>query len=152
MRFAKLRRRSSSTSRKARGELAAAETGKFDDISLLEAVVLFLVILLAAGAVAWLAASIRRLDELQLKREQEAMHDALTTLPNRRYLNDWMKMALAAARRNKQRVVVLYFDLDGFKGVNDRLGHEAGDRVLQTTALRLRSAVRTSTCCPPRRR
>src|SRR5712691_7562249 len=82
--------------------------------------------------------------EQQREEAHKAMHDALTSLPNRRYLGEWLAMALAAARRSGQPLVVLYFDLDGFKSVNDRFGHEAGDRVLQVTASRLRQTLRTS--------
>lgn len=126
----------------ARSALAAEEADIFARMSALGAIVFVLILALVAVAIRWLSVSIRRLDDLQLQREREAMHDALTALPNRRYLNDWMKMTLAAARRGRQRVVVLYFDLDGFKPVNDRFGHEAGDRVLQVVAQRLRGAVR----------
>lgn len=129
--------------RRMRAALVAKEAMKFHQVSVLGSVVVVLMILLIAGAVGWLSLSIRRLDSLQRAREQEAMHDVLTTLPNRRYLNEWLKIALAAARRNGKRLVLLYFDLNGFKGVNDRLGHAAGDRVLQVTAERLRGCVRS---------
>src|SRR5712691_8997208 len=82
--------------------------------------------------------------EQQREEAHKAMHDALTSLPNRRYLSEWLAMALAAARRGGQPLAILFFDLDGFKSVNDRFGHEAGDRVLQTTAERLRRTLRTS--------
>lgn len=130
--------------RGGRAGLAAAETRKFRELSRLGAIAAVLLILMTATAIYWLSASIRRINELQRRREQEAMHDALTSLPNRRYLNEWLRMALAAAQRGGKRLVLLYFDLDGFKGVNDRFGHEAGDRVLQVTAQRLRGTLRTS--------
>ncbi len=79
-------------------------------------------------------------------REEEiqylAMHDALTGLPNRRLLEDRLDHSLVAARRNRQQVAVMLLDLDGFKSVNDRHGHEAGDRVLREVARRLRGVVR----------
>lgn len=130
--------------RDGRAALAATETRKFRDLSQLGAIAAVLLILMTATAIYWLSASIRRINELQLRREREAMHDARTSLPNRRYLNEWLRMALAGAQRGGKRLVLLYLDLDGFKGVNDRLGHEAGDRVLQVTAERLRRTMRAS--------
>jgi diguanylate cyclase (GGDEF)-like protein len=130
--------------RRERAAVVAEEAMKYGQVSLLDSIVILLIMLLVAAAVGGLSFSIRRLEELQMRREKEAMHDALTALPNRRYLGEWLNMAIAAAARAGDRLVLLYFDLDGFKGVNDRLGHEAGDRVLQATAERLRGAVRSS--------
>jgi diguanylate cyclase (GGDEF)-like protein len=117
---------------------------KFDQTIVLGATLIALILLLVAVAVGRLSVTIRRLDALQRMREREAMHDPLTALPNRRYLLDWLRIAVAAAQRGGRRLALLYFDLDGFKEVNDRLGHEAGDRVLQVMAERLKSAMRTS--------
>ena len=111
---------------------------------LLGAVVGVLIMALVAIAVRSLTVSIARLDDAQRAEEHNAMHDALTGLPNRRYLSEWMTAALAAARRAARELHVLYFDLDGFKAVNDELGHEAGDRVLRVTASRLRETLRSS--------
>jgi diguanylate cyclase len=103
-----------------------------------------LILTLVAVAVRSLTMSITRLNDAQKAEEHNAMHDALTGLPNRRYLAEWMTTALAGARRAGQELHVLYFDLDGFKAVNDRLGHEAGDAVLTVTASRLRETLRSS--------
>lgn len=103
-----------------------------------------LIMALVAIAVRSLTVSIARLDDAQKAEEHNAMHDTLTGLPNRRYLSEWMTAALAAAGRGGRELHVLYFDLDGFKGVNDWLGHEAGDRVLKETAARLRGTLRAS--------
>lgn len=73
-----------------------------------------------------------------------ALHDPLTELPNRLYLNDYLPRALAQARRNRQGAAVMFVDLDGFKPVNDTLGHDAGDALLCGVAHRLRNAVRES--------
>jgi diguanylate cyclase (GGDEF)-like protein len=108
------------------------------------AVVVLVVDISVIVAIMSLSTSIQRMREQQREEEHKAMHDALTGLPNRRYLSEWLGMALAAARRAGQPLAVLYFDLDGFKLVNDRFGHEAGDRVLQVTATRLRRTLRAS--------
>ncbi|MGH8160882.1 MAG: diguanylate cyclase domain-containing protein [Gammaproteobacteria bacterium] len=73
-----------------------------------------------------------------------ARHDALTDLPNRAFLYEQFDMALKRARRYGETLALLYLDLDGFKRVNDTLGHEAGDLLLCEAARRLRSAVRES--------
>ena len=74
--------------------------------------------------------------------QQQAYHDALTGLPNRLLLADRLPYALAAAQRRDELLAVCVMDLDGFKPVNDTLGHKAGDRVLQEVAYRLRNAIR----------
>lgn len=71
-----------------------------------------------------------------------AFHDELTGLPNRALLLDRLEQALAVSRRTLQPVGVLFIDLDGFKTVNDTLGHAAGDAALLAVAERLRAIVR----------
>ena len=71
-----------------------------------------------------------------------AYHDPLTRLPNRLLLHDRFKQALATATREKTMVAVLFLDLDKFKQVNDTLGHEAGDQLLQMVGRRLEQSVR----------
>src|ERR1700687_1425500 len=74
--------------------------------------------------------------------EHQARHDALTALPNRRLLFTRLTEALAEAERNNSLVGVVLLDLDGFKLVNDRLGHATGDAVLVRVAQALLRCVR----------
>ena len=75
---------------------------------------------------------------------RDALHDPLTGLANRAFLLDRLELALARAERLESRVGLLFLDLDGFKTVNDTLGHGAGDRLLIEIARRLRSVVRST--------
>ncbi|MEJ2643480.1 MAG: EAL domain-containing protein [Gammaproteobacteria bacterium] len=71
-----------------------------------------------------------------------ASHDPLTDLPNRALLQDRIQQAIAHAHREGHRVAVLFIDLDKFKTINDSLGHEVGDRLLQAVARRIQTHVR----------
>ena len=75
---------------------------------------------------------------------EHALHDHLTGLPNRLLLADRLELALSRAARHHHEVAVFFIDLDAFKGVNDRFGHDVGDEVLVTVAQRLQTAVRPS--------
>ncbi|HSP16731.1 MAG TPA: EAL domain-containing protein [Thermoanaerobaculia bacterium] len=74
--------------------------------------------------------------------EYQAYHDLLTGLPNRLLFRDRISMALAHARRSTRGVAIMFLDIDDFKNVNDSLGHNVGDRLLQAVALRLVGSVR----------
>jgi diguanylate cyclase (GGDEF)-like protein len=74
--------------------------------------------------------------------ENMALNDPLTGVANRRLLADRMSMAIVHARRNKSVMALVYMDLDGFKRINDTLGHDVGDILLKMVAERLVAAVR----------
>ncbi|MDO8310784.1 MAG: diguanylate cyclase [Sideroxyarcus sp.] len=84
----------------------------------------------------------KKLEHYSRAMESLALHDELTGLPNRRLLMDRLLLAIAHARRNKRIMAVMYLDLDGFKQINDTLGHDAGDTLLNMVAARLVAAVR----------
>jgi diguanylate cyclase (GGDEF)-like protein/PAS domain S-box-containing protein len=74
---------------------------------------------------------------MSLQMTHAAEHDFLTGLPNRMLLNDRIKQAIVIAKRHETRVAVLFLDLDGFKHINDSLGHSIGDKLLQSIGKRL---------------
>lgn len=76
--------------------------------------------------------------------QRMARFDSLTGLPNRTFFLEALDQNLYRARRRRSRVALIFVDLDGFKGVNDNLGHDAGDDLLRLTAERLRRAIRKS--------
>ncbi len=76
--------------------------------------------------------------------EYQANYDSLTRLPNRNLLRDRLQHALILAQRHHKGVAVVFIDLDGFKNVNDSLGHSVGDRLLAVVAERLGRCTRTS--------
>jgi diguanylate cyclase (GGDEF)-like protein len=105
---------------------------------------------LIGGAAGYLSEYQRRqlfLREQQLDLERQlhlerSLHDRLTGLPNRDLLNDRIHQALALARRDLARHAGFFVDLDGFKNLNDQLGHENGDVALREVARRLAASMR----------
>jgi diguanylate cyclase (GGDEF)-like protein/PAS domain S-box-containing protein len=75
---------------------------------------------------------------------QLAHFDFLTGLPNRTLFNQLLEHALAKAQRHARQLAILFIDLDGFKQINDRFGHDAGDHLLVTFTMRLRDSLRRS--------
>lgn len=90
-----------------------------------------------------IATAIER-QQMQARLQHMAQYDQLTSLPNRGFLYDRLKVALATARREQGQFAVLYIDLDKFKPVNDTLGHDIGDLLLQEVAKRLKQCMRES--------
>ncbi|MGA2987437.1 MAG: EAL domain-containing protein [Terriglobia bacterium] len=81
---------------------------------------------------------------MALQMAHSAQHDFLTGLPNRMLLNDRIGHAIALAERRMKKLALLFLDLDGFKHINDSLGHPIGDRLLQSIAKRLLACSRSS--------
>jgi diguanylate cyclase (GGDEF)-like protein len=99
------------------------------------------------GVLLGLCATLLLMHQRRIERQAElstyqAMHDALTGIPNRALLQDRLQMALYDAERTEEHAALLLLDLDRFKEVNDTLGHHHGDLLLQEVAARLRSVLR----------
>ncbi len=87
----------------------------------------------------------RLITKLERARQLEhylAYHDALTKLPNRQLFEDRLNQAIAYANRNSTSLAVLFLDLDGFKDINDTMGHSCGDELLKVIAKRLETCIR----------
>jgi diguanylate cyclase (GGDEF)-like protein/PAS domain S-box-containing protein len=94
------------------------------------------------AALARQAAQVLRRVRLQQELEHRALHDQLTGLANRKLLQEHLEAGLSAANRSGRPLSVVFVDLDGFKAINDELGHRIGDEVLVEVAHRLRGAAR----------
>jgi diguanylate cyclase (GGDEF)-like protein len=95
-----------------------------------------------ASLVTHLAAIAIERKEFEERLAHQSLHDPLTGLPNRALFLDRLAQAIARCRRTRAQVAVLFFDLDRFKVVNDSLGHDAGDELLDAVARRLEGVVR----------
>jgi diguanylate cyclase (GGDEF)-like protein len=86
----------------------------------------------------------QRLAESERRLHRMAYFDSLTELPNRQFFKEHLQHMIALAQRQELKLGVLFLDLDGFKRINDTLGHHLGDLVLQATGERLRNSIRAS--------
>lgn len=134
-------------------ELYSDVTPFFEDIAATERNIVGGVVAVLALLYGILFVIVKHADDLIKHHEKErerteelirhlANHDTLTGLPNRRLLDDRISQALIQARRRGKQVALMLIDLDGFKGINDKHGHLAGDTVLQTVAQRMSACVR----------
>jgi diguanylate cyclase (GGDEF)-like protein/PAS domain S-box-containing protein len=89
-----------------------------------------------------LFSDITEIKEHKQELERVTHYDALTGLPNRALFADRLRQAMAHAHRNRNLLAVVYFDLDGFKSINDRYGHATGDGLLTALAFRMKRALR----------
>ncbi len=96
------------------------------------------------GGIVVLRSDITAFKESEHAAQLLAQHDPLTSLPNRRLLQDRLTQALARSRRADETMAVLMIDLDAFKNVNDSHGHKAGDEVLRVSAERLKTCLRSA--------
>ncbi|MCB0970972.1 MAG: EAL domain-containing protein [Acidimicrobiales bacterium] len=110
------------------------------DVNLNGLIALFILIPIATT----IFARRRYKDSIGVRRElvRLSLHDALTGLPNRMLLSDWLASDIQASQRKNAQAAVLFVDLDKFKHVNDTHGHEVGDRLMRSVADRLRTMLR----------
>ncbi|HUO43752.1 MAG TPA: EAL domain-containing protein [Burkholderiales bacterium] len=111
--------------------------------------VVVIVVIVMLGRMSWELAQIRRREvEAQMAHAERveylAYHDGLTGLPNRSLFSKLLEQGINQARRHDRRLAVIFLDLDRFKQINDTLGHDAGDALLQETAKRLTTCLRDS--------
>ncbi len=101
----------------------------------------------SVGQIVLTTRDVRERKMLERQLTQVALHDLLTDLPNRTLFHDRVGQALAGAVRAQQHTTVLSLGLDGFKHVNESLGHAVGDQVLQEVSRRLQASVRAADTC-----
>ena len=123
------------------GPIARAAEATFVPVAAIFEVVLLLLFLALVPILRRVTQRIRRqMEEI----ERRALYDELTGLPNRTLFGDRIEQAIAAAGQDPHSAAVMLLDVDGFREVNDALGHETGDRLLQEVASRLGETVRSS--------
>ena len=93
-------------------------------------------------SILWTNVDVTERHQLMEQVQQEALFDSLTGLPNRRYLESQLELALTDAEQHKNNLAVIVIDLDGFKGINDTYGHDQGDLVLKISGERFQHSLR----------
>jgi diguanylate cyclase (GGDEF)-like protein len=121
------------------GRHGDVSTFSSSDVALLETFAKHVATSLERGR---LEETLRQVTDLKEQLRHQALHDALTALPNRTLFLDRTRQAVDMAGRSRVWPAVLYIDLDGFKPVNDTYGHDAGDQLLRTVANRIRGCLR----------
>jgi diguanylate cyclase (GGDEF)-like protein len=121
------------------GRFGDVTTFSNTDVALLETFARHVATSLERGR---LEETLRQVTDLKEQLRHQALHDALTGLPNRTLFLDRARQAVDMAGRSQVWPAVLYIDLDGFKPVNDTYGHESGDQLLRTVANRIRGCLR----------
>jgi diguanylate cyclase (GGDEF)-like protein len=124
--------------------LLAETLSKLKVLSFAIVVLMGMILIVNYKRTVWLFEHASSIEELAEKFGQLALHDALTKLPNRRNFEQYLKQTLSQANRSKQKVGLLYMDLDGFKLINDQYGHDAGDKALITAVQRTNKTLRHS--------
>lgn len=118
--------------------------GHIDRVDITVAGILSIVLFgLVFGRVGGMMSDLSERRRLENELRHLALHDSLTGLPNRRLFLDRLQHALERGSRRSETHAVLFIDIDDFKSVNDRLGHEGGDALLREVSIRLRSCLRT---------
>jgi len=124
--------------------LLAETLNKIKLLSLLIVLIMSAILFINYKRTVWLFEHASSFEELAEEFGHLALHDALTKLPNRRNFEQYLKQTISQANRGKQRVGLLYMDLDGFKLINDQYGHHAGDKALITAVERINKTLRDS--------
>jgi diguanylate cyclase (GGDEF)-like protein len=125
-------------------------TGSIHWLVFIETIVIIFILIIAIAVIRVLVsheklkAAHQNLNDLYLKIRDLALFDALTGLPSRTLFSDRFQQALQTAERNSDSCALMYIDLDGFKQVNDRHGHEVGDHVLKVVSSRMAKMVRSA--------
>ncbi|MCU1452354.1 MAG: hypothetical protein JWN46_500 [Acidimicrobiales bacterium] len=104
--------------------------------------VMALLVLLPAGATVFAVRRYREVVSVRTELARLSLHDSLTGLPNRRYLNEWLTADIRASQNGLHQTAVLFVDLDKFKLINDTYGHEVGDKLMAAVAQRISGLLR----------
>jgi diguanylate cyclase (GGDEF)-like protein len=129
--------------RVARDQTIAEINKRLSRMAILLVLILSAVVSLAVLTWRSLAGATRKNNDLARRLAQEALHDALTRLANRRFFDMWAHKLLARHGRDGTRFALMLIDLDGFKKVNDSFGHATGDEVLKEVAVRFQASLRS---------